>query len=89
MNVTISLECQAFVTSAVASGAFHDEAAVVDEALRLLERREAFRRDVDLGTRQLKNGEYTEYDDKTLRQLFDKIRRDGRLRLARERNALR
>lgn len=87
MTLTISPERKAFVKSVVDNGTYCDESAVVEEALRLLERQEAFRREVEIGTRQLENGEYTDYDDESLRARFEQIRREGRAKLAQLRAA--
>ncbi len=42
----------------------------------------SLRHDVDLGIEQLENGEYTEYDDRSLQERFERIKSEGRERLA-------
>jgi hypothetical protein len=36
---------------------------------------------IDEGTQQLRNGQYTDYDDEGLRQFFEEIKAEGRRRL--------
>ena len=51
-------------------------------ALRLLDERdrklEALRKDVQVGLDQLERGEYTEYTDENLHELFDRVSERGR-----------
>ena len=79
--VEISFDLQQFVQTAISSGAFHSESEVVAEGLRLLQRREQLRRDVNYGIAQLERGEYTDYDEATLRDRFEQIKAEGRKRL--------
>ena len=55
--VNIPLDLQQFVQTAVNSGAFQSESEVVAEGLRLLQRREQHRREVNEGIAQLERGE--------------------------------
>ncbi|MFB2895555.1 hypothetical protein ACE1CI_21830 [Aerosakkonemataceae cyanobacterium BLCC-F50] len=50
----------------------------------LQNKREVLQRDIALGVKQLKNGEYTEYDDSTLPNLLDNIKMRGKQRLQQE-----
>jgi antitoxin ParD1/3/4 len=81
MTVEIPVTFQTFVASAVASGQFHSEEQVVEEALRLLSdrdrQREEFRRQIKIGTEQLHRGEYTDFDDESLDQFFEQIKAGG------------
>jgi prevent-host-death family protein len=43
----------------------------------------ALRQDLQIGIDQLENGQYTDYNEETLDQLFDDICRDGRQSLGR------
>jgi len=79
--VGIPLDLQQFVQAAISSGVFHNESEVVAEGLRLLQRRELLRRDIDEGIAQLERGEYTDYDEATLRERFEQIKSEGRKRL--------
>jgi hypothetical protein len=42
------------------------------------QRREEFRREVQIGLDQLDRGEYTEYDDESLKEFFEQIKAEGR-----------
>ena len=53
-----------------------------EEELQL--KRDALKHEVALGAEQLKNGEYTEYDDSSLPHLLEIIKRRGRQRLQQE-----
>lgn len=70
MDVSLSPENEHFVRDALESGAYTDSAQVLDEALDLLRRKQALRRDVDAGIAQLDNGEVVPSD-----QMFDRLRR--------------
>lgn len=64
MNVVeIPLDLQQFVQTAISSGAFHSECEVVAEGLRLLQRREQRRREVNEGIAQLERGEGIDGED--------------------------
>ncbi|NHC33426.1 hypothetical protein [Scytonema millei] len=47
-------------------------------------KKEALQRDITLGVEQLKNGDYTEYNDSSLPNLFENIKRRGKQRLGQE-----
>ena len=78
MTVEIPVDFQAFVKTAVASGQFRSEEQVVGEALRLLSerdrQREDFRRQVQIGTDQLRRGDYTDFDDESLDEFFEQLK---------------
>ena len=78
MTVEIPLNYQAFVKTVIDHGQFQTEEQVVGEALRLLAERnrrvEEFRREVQVGLDQLERGEYTEYDDESLKEFFEQIK---------------
>ena len=82
MTVEIPLNYQAFVKTIIDRGQFQTEEQVVGEGLRLLaerdQRREEFRREVRIGLDQLDRGEYTEYDDESLKEFFEQIKAEGR-----------
>ena len=82
MTVEIPVNYQAFVKAVIDRGQFQTEEQVVGEALRLLAERdrrlEEFRREVQIGLDQLDRGEYTEYDDESLKELFEQIKAEGR-----------
>jgi putative addiction module CopG family antidote len=76
MQVVIPREFEPFVARVVEKGEFRDKLAVVREALRLLEKREEFRAAARAGVEQLDGGEYTEYDEDSLDQFLEDIRRE-------------
>jgi antitoxin ParD1/3/4 len=82
MTVEIPPEYRPFVQAVIARGGFQTEAEVVGEALRLLQERDrhvdALRREVQLGLDDLERGDYTEYDDESLRQFFEQVKAEGR-----------
>ncbi|MFB2768064.1 type II toxin-antitoxin system Phd/YefM family antitoxin [Pelatocladus sp. BLCC-F211] len=55
-----------------------------EEELRKL-KLEALQRDIAIGAEQLKNGEYTEYDDESLPSLLENIKVRGQRKLRQER----
>ncbi len=82
MTVEIPLNYQAFVKTIIDLGQFQTEEQVVGEALRLLAERDQrlaeFRREVQIGLDQLDRGEYTEYDEESLKEFFEQIKAEGR-----------
>ena len=86
MTVDIPAEFQPFVQAAINRGDFRDESEVVGEALRVLQAREQrlkeLRREVQLGIDQLDRGEYSEYDERSLKEFFEQIKTEGRKSLA-------
>jgi len=83
----------AFVQSEVALGKYPTEDAVVEAAVRLLKEQEAhtefLRREIQLGLDEIERGELTTYDQDTLPELIDEIKRQGRKRLEAEQSARR
>jgi antitoxin ParD1/3/4 len=77
MTVEIPLNYQAFVKTIIERGQFQTEEQVVGEALRLLAERDQrlaeFRREVQIGLHQLDRGENTEYDEESLKEVFEQI----------------
>jgi len=62
MSVEITPELESLVQTILQGGNYRNENEVLDEALRLLEKREQLRREVKAGVEQLDHGEYSEYD---------------------------
>jgi len=81
MNVDISRENEQFIQQAIDSGAYGDRAEVFDEAIRLLKTRVNLLEHIDTGTRQLESGQYTDYDEESLKERFAQIKADGRKRM--------
>jgi len=86
MTVEIPLNYQAFVKNVIDRGQFRTEEQVVGEALRLLaerdQRLEEFRREIQIGLDQLDRGEYTEYDEESLKEFFEQVKAEGRQSLS-------
>jgi Arc/MetJ-type ribon-helix-helix transcriptional regulator len=66
MAVPITPEIEQLVESLYQSGGFDDRTQVLDEALRLLQRRRDIARKVQEGIEDLDAGYFTEYDESEL-----------------------
>lgn len=77
MNILINEQNEELIKQKVESGHYSSPDEVMDTALRLLDARDkkldALRKDVQLGLEQIERGEYVEYKDETLDQLFDEL----------------
>jgi putative addiction module CopG family antidote len=93
MEITLTLDQQAFVRNAIANGRFHREEDAVREALALWEERErqrvAFRASLEDARASLARGEGREITEETIRRLAEEVKERGRARLAAELAALR
>lgn len=78
----LSPEFQQFVHEQVAAGEFSSERDVLQEGLRLLQRRQELRRKLQLGRDQIERGEGIELDDESLPQFFAEIDAEVRQELA-------
>lgn len=74
MAASISADNERFLEQAVADGRFADRVEALDEAVRLLRRREELFRAVEAGVDQLDNGRCTEYDEVDLDRLLADIK---------------
>ncbi|MFO0807926.1 MAG: hypothetical protein U0746_04820 [Gemmataceae bacterium] len=98
MPITLSPETIRRIEDAVNSGRFSSADAAVSNAFDALNDREAdqrralgraeldpaeVRRLVAEGVAALDRGDYTEFDDASLRAFFEQIKRDGQARLGR------
>ena len=67
-----------FVEQEIATGKYHSEGELVVDAVRVLSRLAArqheFHDAVRQGMEQLARGEFTQYDDQSLDELFDSLR---------------
>ena len=86
MSHEISQENEHFIQQVIEEGSYRDRAEVLDEAVELLKERRELLDHIDIGTQQLRNGECTEYNDETLRELFDEIQARGRERYEASKN---
>ena len=78
MPVQITPELEALVQEILSEGVFQDEAEVLREALRLLQKRQQLLRDVNAGVAQLDQGRFSEYDEDSLEQFLNDVRVVGR-----------
>jgi putative addiction module CopG family antidote len=73
MSVDIPPQYLPFVQEAVASGQYPSEAAMLEEALRLLMEQETLKQAVQRGFDQVKRGECLELDEIGLDNYFDQL----------------
>lgn len=95
MRVTLPPELTAFVQDLVKSGRYPSANEAAAAAVELLQEREELRafklerlrQELAKADDDFKAGRYTRYTDETLPQLAEKIKREGRKRLASRKNA--
>jgi antitoxin ParD1/3/4 len=85
MNISLTKELEMYITEKVTSGRYQTASEVVRAGLRLLEKNEEedtllarLRAEAQIGIDQVARGEYTEYDDNSLREFFEEVKRTGR-----------
>ena len=82
MNVSLTPALEEMVQKKVASGLYNSASEVIREALRLLAENDkiqhaklmALREDIDIGLRQLDNGQFTEHDGESSETLVKQIK---------------
>lgn len=74
MQIEISPQNNEFIDRQVARGEFRDRSAALDAAVELLRRRTDTLEKINNGRQQVDVGEYTEYDDESLKKRFDQIK---------------
>lgn len=74
MAASISPDNERFLEQAVADGRFADRGEALDEAIRLLRRREELGRAVEAGVDQLNDAQYTEYGEADLDRFLADIK---------------
>ena len=88
MNVSLTAELEKLVQEKVQSGFYLSASEVVREGLRLLQERdglrqlrlEELRKQLAKGLDQLDGGDYTDYNDATLKTRLEAIKRKGNKR---------
>ena len=84
MSDSISPELRQLIQQELAAGRYASEDELLLEAVRLLaernRRREGLQRQIQIGRDQLDRGEYTDYDEVSLREFFDEVQERGRQR---------
>lgn len=78
MEPAISSNNEQFIQNAIATGLFQDRAEAINAGIDLLRRQNALIDRLKESRRQLDQGQYTEYDQPGLRQLFEDLK--GRAR---------
>ncbi len=71
MQIEISPQNNEFIDRQVACGEFRDRRAALDAAVDLLRRRADTLEKIGNGRQQFDAGEFTEYDDESLKKRFD------------------
>ena len=82
MKSDLSPQDEQFIQELLHDGSYRTRADVLEDALDLLKQRRELLRHIDIGTQQLQNGQYAEYDEESLRELFARVKAEGRQRLA-------
>ena len=90
MNISLTSELDRYVNDKVQSGLYHSASEVIREGLRLLKERDGFTnarlvrlgQEIDLATKQIENGQYTEYAAGDLPGLIKAVNTKGRQRRA-------
>lgn len=80
MSDVITPANEAFIKQIVQKGNYKDRSDVLNAAVELLRAREELLAKIDKGTRQLRNGESTVYDEDSLREFFDDVNARGQAR---------
>lgn len=78
MSTDLSAENEQYIAAVIARGHFQTRSEVLNMGIELLRRRDKFVADIEAGSRQLQSGEYRDYDRDGLRELFDRIKAEGR-----------
>jgi Arc/MetJ-type ribon-helix-helix transcriptional regulator len=73
MANSLSPEIESFIQQEVALGTYQDRDDAIEAGIELLRQRKALLDRLDESRRQLDEGEYEEYDDEGLRQLFEQL----------------
>jgi len=86
MEITLTPEQEAFIRTRIDSGRYKSTEDAVRAALEVWAEFERDRIElmalIDEGDAALESGDYTEYDDEGLKQLGERIKREGLERLA-------
>ena len=72
--MNLSPEINQLIAQELAVGHYRSEEELLTEAVQLLSQRNALRKQIEAGTRQLAAGEYTDYDRDALRQRRDDLK---------------
>lgn len=90
MNAPLTPKIEQLINERLQRGSYKSATEVIEDAFEALAERENFRAirtELDHADEQLARGEYTEYDENTIRDLAERIKTRGRARLAQERKS--
>jgi antitoxin ParD1/3/4 len=90
MNTPLTPKIEQLIRERLQSGSYNSATEVVEDAFEALtepENFQAIRAELDHADEQLERGEYTEYDENTIRDLADQIKTRGQVRLVEERKS--
>jgi len=73
MSSDLSPDTESFIQQEIALGAFQSREDAIEAGIALLKSRRDLMNRLAESRRQLDEGEYFEYDDEGLRQLFDEL----------------
>jgi hypothetical protein len=74
MSSDLSPKLNELIAQELALGHYSSEEELLTEAVHLLSQRDALRKQIQAGTHQLQNGEYTDYDSDSLRNRFSDLK---------------
>jgi antitoxin ParD1/3/4 len=88
VNISLTPELAQLVNDKVSAGMYQTASEVIREGLRLLKERdqrvEALRRDIRAGFDAVDKGEFTDYEESSIKDLSDRVKARGRQRLVEE-----
>jgi hypothetical protein len=82
MAETLSPAAEAFIEEMINHGEHPDRLAVLEAAVSAYRQSLQHADEIAVGVRQLEAGQYTDYDEQTLKERFEQIKREGRERQA-------
>jgi hypothetical protein len=74
MSSDLSPELNRLIAEQLALGHYQSEEEPLTEVLQFLSQRNSLREQIAAGNRQLENGEYTDYNSRSLRDRFDDLK---------------
>jgi len=74
MSSELSPELNGLIAQELALGHYRTQQELLTEAVQLLSQRNALREQIAAGTRQLEDGQFTDYDSQSLRQRLDDLK---------------
>ena len=89
MNITLTPELERLVREKIETGCYNSVTELIRVALLLLDEREelerikieSLKKEIAIGSEQLKNGIMSEYDEESLSSLINEIQTEGRKKL--------